>query len=448
MSDFTLNDVSNDMEFGEKASFCRKCGNKLSPENSKQCAFCGTVVEYVAEPDTPICEQESQEEVLPKEKRSKKSKGKIVFFLSLSVTLVAAVVFAVLFYIKSNVKPQDINSINGCPEFFNIEFGMTLDQASKLIELEHKTFKGMESSSMFEVDEFMQNSHIIFEEDQVFDLYGIKTTNVYVSFDGDYVDAVMFTFEKKKVSFEKVAKLYSKIYGAATVERSASVTWEGSKTTIDVYDREALSDDQDHTIIVRYTITENSQYMTLSFDGPEFDPCDFLGKNYAFDKKPSYYTSGLKMDEDYSYQKFSPEGFAGFEKYTLYPQFEYMGIDQGYTAVEFHVDGDENTIGVVSYLFLLDENNVLDRINYIEKELTKQYGSYESCTYTSAEYSGPGIVDLSFIELKQLIIDNFQGMYHIQWESDGKRITLGLTISEDKAYYDGSVAFAIKGENV
>lgn len=441
-SDFVRNDDLNPAEFGEMASFCRKCGNKLSPQGSSQCAFCGTVVEYVAQTDAPICEPDSQDKALPKEKRSKKSKGIIVLFISLAVSLLAMVILAAAFFMKPKISPQDINSINGCPEFYNIEFGMTLDKASRQIALKHNTFKGMESSSWFEVDEEMKDSHIIFEEDQVFNLYGIKTTGVHVSFDGNYVDGVMFIFEKEKVSLERMKKLYSQIYGTATTQLPELATWKGPKTTIDVYDRELLFDGEDQTIIVRYSRTENGQYTTLSFDGPEIDPCNFLGDNYAFDKTPSYYVNGLKMDEDYSYQKFSPEGFPGFEKYTLYPQFEYMGIDKGYTAIEFDIADDKNAIEVVTYLFLLDENNVLDRISYIQKALTKQYGAYDSCTYTSTQYSGPGIVDISFNELRQLVGDHTQGMYHIQWESDGRRITLGLTISEDKAYYDGSVAFA------
>ena len=222
-------------------------------------------------------------------------------------------------------------------------------------------------------------------------------------------------------------------------------TWKGPKTTIDVYDRELLFNDRDETIIVRYSRTENSQYTTLSFDGPEIDPCGFLGENYAFNKKPGYYVNGLKLDEDYSYQKFSTEGFPGFEKYTLYPQFEYMGIDKGYTAIEFDMGDDKDTIEVVTYLFLLDENNVLDRISYIEKALTKQYGAYDSCTYTSTEYSDLGIVHISINELQQMVGDHTQGIYHIQWESNGLRIVLGLTISADQAYYDGSVAFVDKG---
>lgn len=440
MSEYEQNDALR-TETEEIAMFCRKCGQKLSPENNSQCAFCGTVVEYNSEVDTAAPEADKEEPAQPETKPKKKSAKIIVLTASLSLVLVAGSVCAALFFMGPKVIPQDINTINGCPEFYNVEFGMTVGQASKVIEMKHDPIKGMEGSSYFEVDDFMKNSHIIFDEGEVFKLYGIEAASVYVSFDEKYVDAVMFTFDKKEVSYNKIADLYVKIYGSATTETSSTATWVGPKTTIDVYDYEIFSDDGEKTIIVRYTITENSQYTTLSFDGPELDPCGFLGKNNAFAKKPSYYTSGLKKDDDYSYEQFSAGSFASFEKYTLYPRFEYMGIEKGYTAITFDKDGSEDTIGLVSYLFLLDQSNAVDRMSYIEKALTQKYGAYSSCTYTSTMYSELGIVDITFNELKQKVGSNTQGIYNVQWESNGRKITLGLTISVDKTYYDGSVAY-------
>ena len=440
MSEYEQNDVLR-TEIEEKAMFCRKCGQKLSPENNSQCAFCGTVVEYYTEVDTPAPKADMEEPAQPETKPKKKSVKKIILIASLSLVLLAGIVCAALFFMGPKATPQDINTINGCPEFYNVEFGMTVGQASELIEMKHDPIKGVEGSSYFEVDDFMKNSHIIFDEGEVFNLYGIETASVYVSFDEKYVDGVMFTFDKKAVSYDKIVDLYIEIYGSATTVSSFSATWIGSKTTIDVYDYEIISDDGEKTIVVRYSITENSQYTTLSFDGPELDPCDFLGKNNAFDKKPSYYTNGLKKDDDYSYEKFSAGSFASFEKYTLYPRFEYMGIGKGYTAITFDKDGSEDTIGLVSYLFLLDKSNAVDRMSYIEKALTQKYGAYSSCTYTSTEYSELGIADITFDELKQKVGSNTQGIYNVQWESKGRKITLGLTISVDKTYYDGSVAY-------
>lgn len=91
------NDVLDNTEFGERASFCRKCGKKLLPESSSQCAFCGTAVEYV-EMGTPICEPVSQEKARSPKKRKKMSGEMLALFLCLSVTLAGAVICAVLFF--------------------------------------------------------------------------------------------------------------------------------------------------------------------------------------------------------------------------------------------------------------------------------------------------------------------------------------------------------------
>ena len=39
-----------------------------------------------------------------------------------------------------------------------------------------------------------------------------------------------------------------------------------------------------------------------------------------------------------------------------------MGIGKGYTAIEFSKDSDEEYIGLVSYKFLLNEENAVDRM--------------------------------------------------------------------------------------
>ena len=439
-SEYEQHDVLR-TETEEIAMFCQKCGQKLSPENNLQCSFCGTVVEHPSEVDTPAPKTGREEPAQQETKPKKKSVKKIVRIASLSLVFLAGIGCAALFFMGPKVILQDINAINGCPEFYNLKFGMTVDQASNWIKMKHKAIKGLESSSYYEVDDFMKDSHILIDESEVFSLYGIEAEDVYVAFDEKYVNAVMFAFNKEEVSHKEIVDLYVKIYGPATTQTSSTATWVGTKTTIEVYDYESSSNDREKTIVVRYSITDNSQYTTLSFDGPELDPCDFLGKNNAFNKKPSYYINGLKKDNDYSYEKFSAAGFANFEKYTLYPKFEYMGIDKGYTAITFDKDGSEDTIGVVSYLFLLDSSNAVDRMSYIEKALTQEYGACISCTYTSTKYSELGILDITFDELKQKVGSNTQGIYHVQWESNGRKITLGLTISVDKSYYDGSVSY-------
>lgn len=428
----------------DKVLFCRKCGHKLT-ENSTQCSACGTIIEYGSETDCgdagEMTVDENIQECTEKETSKKKPKrlGKIILFSALSLILVAAVTLGGLFLWKTRVIKQDINTINGCPEFYNIKFGMTANEASSLIKLKHKAINGIEGSTMFEVDDFMKSSHIIIDEEEVFYLFGRKTSDVYVGFDEKYIESVIFNFSQDDYKLKDIVSLYKKIYGEPTETGTIYSTWSGPKTTIDVFEYD--SDDGEKEIVVRYIITPNSQYTSLHFDGTELDPCGFLGENNAFNKKPDYYIKGLKKGDDYNEETYSPEGFPGFSQYTLYPQFEYMGIGKGYTAIEFSKDSDEEYIGLVSYKFLLNEENAVDRMKYIHSKLAEKYDTAVSSTYTSTYYDKMGVTDVSFDEMIKKITADTEGIYNVQWESNGRKFTLGLTISVDKEYYEGSVAF-------
>lgn len=316
---------------------------------------------------------------------------------------------------------------------------MTLSQASENIKLEHKTIEGIKGNLMFEVDDFMKEDKILIDDEAVFYLYGKKTDSVYVGFDVDRVDSVIFNFSSDKHSLDNIVSLYKRIYGEPTSSGSIYATWSGTKTTIDVF--EYISEDEEESIVVRYVITPNSQYTTLTFDGTELDPCDFLGKNNPFNKNPDYFIKGLKEDDDYKKEEFSADGFGGFKKYTLYPRFIYMGIDKGYTAISFDMGYDANAIETASYLFLLSDSNAVDRLKYIHSALTEKYGSAKSSTYTSTYYDKMGAKDVGFDEMIKRIEKGTEGIYHVQWQSEGRNITLGLTISVDKEYYEGSVAY-------
>ena len=381
------------------------------------------------------------------EKNKRKHIGKTVLISVSSLILIAAIIVGGLFIWKTRVTKQDINLINGCPELFNIRFGMTADEASNLIKIKHKTYSGIESPYTYVNDDFSVDSCIVFDPDDVFYLFGRKTSGVHVGFDINNVDRVLIGFSEDDYSLNDIVSLYKKIYDEPTESGNEYATWIGPKTTIDVYEH-VPDDGSKKEIIVYYSITTNAQYTSLHFDGTELDPCGFLGENNAFNKKPDYYINGLNEGDDYNEETYAPgNSLSGFTEYTLYPQFEYMGIGKGYTAVQFYKDSEEEYIGGVSYLFLLNKENAVDRMAYIHSKLSDEYGAAASSTYTPIRLDGEGIKDISFDEMIERITNNVEGMYHVQWENDGHRITLGLTISEDNIgednnYYEGSVAFA------
>ena len=422
-----------------KISFCRKCGNKLSSDRN-ECDQCGTEIikqESEIQEEIPFNNEEYEASKLSLNKKKRKK----IFIILMSILCAAILVVAGLFVSKFIVKPQDINTINGCPEFYNLDWQMSQYDVDESVKLTHTfipTFPKLDSSynKTYESD-----ASFYIDEGETFYLYGKKTEYVYISFEEECLDMILFTFSKDKYSLDNIVALYKKIYGPATKTNTTSSTWVGKKTTIDVLDY--TFDDGENAIVVRYSITPNNQYRNLSFDGSEIDPCGFLDKNNIFNKEPEYYTNGLKEDEDYTKKFYSLDNFSGFMLYTLYPSFEYMGIPQGYTAIEFNVTKGEDTIGSVSYNFILVKENVVDRLDYIKTTLEKSYGKFKTCTYTSTVYGdNVGIKNISFETLKSMAGKATQGMYHIQWESEGCLITLGLTISVDQEYFEGSVAFS------
>lgn len=419
----------------ETVIFCRKCGNKLVAD-MYVCDQCGTKVvkqeSDIQEDEVPFNneEYEASKLLLKKKKRIK------LFIFFTAILSVVVLTIAGFFISKLIVKPQDINTINGCPEFYNLEWEMTQYHVDKAIKLKHtliEAFRKFDSSS-FEVS-YESDASLYIDEGEVFYLYGKRAEYVYIDFDKIRLKAILFTFSKDKYSLNDITTLYERIYGVATETNSTSSTWIGKKTTIDVFDY--TFDDGESEIVVRYSISPNSQYENFSFDGFELDPCGFLSENYAFNKRPEYYTDGLEEDEDYD-----KEVFPGFTQYVLYPSFEFMGIDKGYTAIEFNVGEDTDIIETAGYNFLLSKDNVVDRMTYIYLKLSEKYGKEDSSTYTSTYYDKMGIKDVNFNEMKNRFAKGTEGIYHIQWKSDGRNITLGLTIRVDKEYYEGYVVYA------
>ncbi len=440
-------DENNDRS--KRASFCRKCGSYLI-DDSVYCSKCGAKVascepvgsqnpidsapleQFFSNTD-PAYGMDDPLEILPQTDSVffPKRKRKYVLFSCLGIVLLAVIGFGITPLISSKIKPQNIDNINGCPEFFDVEFGMTAERASKQIDLPPETVMKYENPLG------NQDSFIFLSEDSDYNLYGLPVQDVYCGFDGTKLDCVIITFSKDKVGIEEVLSLYEKIYG----QPDGINFWIGKRTMIEVIDDEETGD-IDREIIVYYSISPNDQYSMLSFDGSEIDPCGFLSDNYIFDKRVDDYIDGLIEGNGYTQLELSTPGFAEFSQYTLYPKFEYMGISPGYTAIELNVKADDTYIDLVSYKFLLDTDNASDRIKYIEKRLFDTYGDYENCSYTSMSYSEPGIEEISFDEFCKRAGAGTQGLYNIQWVSTNLRITLNLTIEPEKMYYKGSVSFS------
>lgn len=445
MNDLLQNDSIQPEDNAVSISYCRKCGNKLIDCELK-CKICGTLIENDCaneDAQTLNINENIDGETAINENIVKKAKNKkkIIWSSLLGAILLVIIISLGLFFFKTRIIPLDINSVRGCPEFYNLKWGMSAYDVDEKIELKHTLLPAFPemNNSTWEIS-YKNDASILIEDEKPFRVYGKKTEDVFIYFNGNTLKSVIIVFSKEDYKFDEIVELYTKIYGQPTGTKEKSATWIGGSTIIDVLDYS--SDDGDEEVVVMYEIGQNFKYTTLMFDGTELDPCSFLSTNYAFDKEADYYIDGLKEGDDYKKEVFSPKGFTGFSQYTLYPAFEYMGIEAGMTAIQFNQDANEESIGLVSYKFLLNEENAVDRMNYIKSKLTEKYGTPNDIGYTSTYYAKMGIKNLTIEEMMQQISENTEGIYHIQWKQGDRNITLGLTISVDKEYYEGSVSFS------
>lgn len=367
----------------------------------------------------------------------KKSKKKLKIIIPIIFFALGIMVLVIILLTQKKIITHDINLINGCPEFYDVEFGMDVYEVSNRVELEHRCYEGIDESSYIEVPEIQKSSFLLLDEDETFYLYGNKTISVHPGFDKKELKSVYFAFSKNDTSFENIVNLYKKIYGEPTEIYQRFTVWKGRKTTILIFDNTT----DDDTIEVEYLKTKNSQFLNLSFDESELDPCGFLDSHYIFDKTPNYYIDGLKKDEDYSVnhigkENYPSDNFQGFTEYTLYPEFEFMGVERGYTAIRFTKADNENTINTVSYSFLTEEKETKDIIGSIIIKLKEKYGENSTCRFE--------LENIAYDDMMNYISNNVDGMYFIEWTNKNFKISLDLTINSKKEYNKGSITYVNK----
>jgi len=377
-------------------------------------------------PDFSVPEPSFAAETASARKPKPRKKWLLAVWIALGILAVA--VLAILF-LPRVIMPRDINNIHGCPELNDIAFGMSVEAVSEKLEVEHHTLEGLPSDG--------DDPMIAMKPETELALYGLPVQDFLCSFDERELVMVLLMFSKEAVTCEQLTELYGKIYGPAATEADAKIAWIGKTTTITLF----TESDAD-AFVVRYKESPNQDFGKLTFRGTELDPCGFLEDHYAFDKSASYYVADLKEGKDYTVEQFSDVGFGGFTEYTLYPDYTFMGIEEGYTAISLSVDASERTVGVTSYLFRLDRQNAADKFDFIKQRLNAAYGTPVDCSYTSLRYSDMGVQELAYTQLKAKIQAGTQGIYHIQWNDGRYRVTLGLTIEQGSTLYDGNVAYS------
>ena len=168
----------------ERGRFCTTCGAALQEEN-RFCGRCGAVVTAPAK---------------------KRRRWPLIVFPIVGVALVAALVLAAV--LSSGILlRRDVCELNGCPEFYEVEFGMGLDEVAGLIPGEEEIVPNGEET-MLVIGEGYSTSD--------YSWYGLPTRNVACWFhELAGLKTVMIHFPEE-IPPDQVNGLLHKIYGEAT----------------------------------------------------------------------------------------------------------------------------------------------------------------------------------------------------------------------------------------
>lgn len=421
---------------------CSKCGREI-PDDSKFCPKCGTAMDAIKASNLTINIYETANNPVsisdgssPADTNNPNPKKKKAGIFVLMLLILAFIACGVYFGLKTPSK-QNINEINGSPEFFNVQFGMDPDQIDALVVSKHNTVKGFKSTTDLLED---MDSVVYLEEDANWSLFGIPVKDAGCGFDLFDMSRVFIYFSKEDTTFAKVSGNYKKIYGEPSESGERYMTFSGKYTIIDIFDSDLINDENE--IVVRYIPNPNAKYSAFSFDGPEFDPCNFSKESSPLGQPVANYVQGLKEEKDYLIDTFGADGYGHYTKYTLFPNFDYCGSDMGYPAICITSDDSTGLIGTCDYSFLPNPDETYILVDRIYQALSKQYGALSTCDYTSMKRSELGIVKKDYQGWISGIKLNTQGLYSIQWETDDLRITINVTVDPNKDYNECTVAYA------
>ena len=123
------------------------------------------------------------------------------------------------------IKQRDIDTINGCPEFFGLSFGMSGEEVSDKISVEHRAIAAG------------SGAWIDYDLSEPCSTYGVQLLDVRCSYDADKLDKVTLVFSESNLTYESAVSLYREIYGTPTTFVSKTM-WSGKYTDITISENE------------------------------------------------------------------------------------------------------------------------------------------------------------------------------------------------------------------
>lgn len=363
------------------------------------------------------------------------TKKKTIGIATALVILIAAMLLALNSCSNSLPKEpeaRDINAIYGCPDFYDLKWGMTTEEADKVIKTAHDTILPENGDSGF-----------IYTTKKV-KLYGYSCSKVYVNFSQDALTSVMLMFpkgENSEVSMNNIVPIFTTIYGPADEEN----VWYGKDVTMDIFDMQ-MDDQAEKYIVVRYSRPVNSQFENIftTGSGTTLDPFGLTGANNAFGENAAMLVDGMMEGADYTFHKVD----GSYIQYILYPSYSYMGVPAGDAAVELYSRDNGKGINKVGYLFVMDSDETEYRqatLKNIYNEIGRQYKTTpSSITFTKYTLPDQPPIDqkLTEGEFFSLFEADEQGMYNVVWPiAENMNAVLFFSVNHYEANTAASVSF-------
>lgn len=346
---------------------------------------------------------------------------RICSIILIAISILTVILLAARNHHTKSTQPtaKDINTINGCPEFYELHWGTSFEDVDLIVESPHTTDTFGEEDIIRTVTPCKFNA----QEEAI----------VYCGFNHAQLTEVVFVFSAKQVTLDELRDMITKLYGPAS---DGNDIWEGQTTIITV----ESADNADGELLIRYKRTAENLYTAFIYNNaPEHsrDPFEIIGSRTLLGCGIAPVLTNLLKDVDYSVS----ESYS-YTNYTFFPVFEYMGFPAGSTAIELRVSNITNRIDLITYIMFFSNDDAphTRQIRKIIDECSIEYGTVDLYTTYQTTETGSSTVEVTEEEFFQAIAVNV-GQHSLTWLGSAHTVTLDISLSNDSTYSYAALSF-------